>query len=152
MKTFALTLVAFGVASAVAACGGGTPPTIAVTASATTFTSGSTVTFSIAVTDFELRMPPDASGHSSHSKKLTAANEGHDHGHDKGDDYFTDGGHFHIYLDTTDTNPLRQGWHSQLEMPIRTSPGSHKLIFRLNDDNHRFFVPQITSTVDITVE
>ena len=153
MRSFGLGLV-FIATMAFVACGGDTPPSISVTASPTSFTSGSTVTFTITVTDFELRMPPDVSGsggHGSGHKGLTAANEGHGDDAD-GETYFTNAGHFHVYLDTTDTNPLRQAWHPEIQLPIRASAGSHQLIFRLNDDSHRFFVPHITSRVDVTVQ
>jgi hypothetical protein len=152
------TLLAAGLLALVsaAACGSDPSPTIAVTADRTSFTSGSTVTFTVTVTDFELR-DPASTAHSGHA--LRAAHDTSGHGltptHEAGADgehYLTDGGHYHVYLDSTDVNPIRMSWQPTLSMAVTASAGPHRLIFRLNGDDHRFLVPEIKAEVAVTVE
>lgn len=152
------TLLAAGLLALVSAvaCGSDPTPTITVTADRTTFTSGSTVTFTVSVTDFELR-DPASTAHSGHA--LRAAHDTSGHGltptHEAGADgehYVTDGGHYHVYLDSTEVNPIRMGWMSTLSLPITATAGPHTLIFRLNGDDHRFLVPEVKTSVAVTVQ
>lgn len=141
-----------------AACGGDAPPTISVTAQPSTFTSGSTVTFTVTVQDFELRPDIDhqMETHGLHQGLKTSTEDGHEGGdghHDEAnEEYVGNAGHFHVYLDSVETNPIKQSWDTTVMLPIVADPGAHTLIFRLNDDSHRFFVPHITATVDVTVQ
>lgn len=143
--TFALSLLTL----ALVGCGGG-DPTIAVTASPTTFASGGSTTLTVDVTDFELRAPPEA------HQALTVAQHDHgDHDHDHGDSGETlsaDGGHYHVYLDSTDTNPILMAWEPNPTITVTSTPGPHRLIVRLNADDHRFLQPEVKAEVDITLE
>jgi hypothetical protein len=131
-------------ALALTACGGG-DPTIAVTASKTTLASGDTVTLTVTTTNFELRAPP--------AQALRVADGDHEHSGTTGDALTADGGHYHVYLDSTDVNPLKMAWIPTVDITVTTSvAGDHELIVRLNADDHRYLVPEVKAHVDITVE
>lgn len=146
MRNLAPVLFTLGL---LAGCGSDAAPTISVSASSTTLTSGDTTTLTIDVTDFELREPPD-----SHNHALTVAQHDHDHDHDhEGDTLSADGGHYHVYLDTTERNPLVMAWTPTVDVTVTTTvAGSHRLIVRLNADDHRFLKPEVKAHVDITVQ
>lgn len=135
------------------ACGGG-DPTISISASPTTLASGQTTTLTVSVENFELRDP------GSHQHGLTTA-QTHDHGDDHGDDhahgddaedYLPDAGHYHVYLDSTEVNPMMMAWRETVELTVTASAGPHRLIVRLNGDDHRFLRPEVKAHIDITVQ
>ncbi len=128
------------------ACGDDPVPTVTASLDSTTFTSGSTVTLTLTTTDFELRAPGG-------QHALRAAADGHD-GHETadGDKHIVNAGHFHVYLDSTTENPILQGHKSPVSFPVVATPGAHKLIVRLNDDSHKFLVPEVMAHVNVTVQ
>lgn len=125
-------------------------PTVSATVSPSTFVSGSTVTVTVTTTDFEIRNPAGAA-----HQHLRAAQ--HDHSdHDNHDDHdsheVVTEGHYHVYLDSTDVNPLGMGYEETIDIVVTATPGAHKLIIRLNDDSHAFLQPEVKTEVAITVE
>lgn len=136
-----LFLAALAVAAT--ACGGEDAPTVMVSSSKTTLASGDSTTLTVTVTNFELRDP------SAHA--LTVADTGHEH-EATGETVTSDGGHYHVYLDSTDENPLKMAWTPTVDVTVTASVGVHQLIVRLNADDHRFLVPEVEDHVDITVE
>ncbi|MEE2904403.1 MAG: hypothetical protein VYC39_18885 [Myxococcota bacterium] len=128
-------------------CGDDPVPTVSASVSPSTFVSGSTLTLTVTTTDFDIRNPALA-GH-QHLRVASADDHDHDHG---GNENLSNAGHYHVYLDSTDVNPLTQGYDSEIQFVVTTSPGPHKLIVRLNDDSHAFLKPDVTASVDITVE
>ena len=132
-------------ALAATACGGDDAPTVMVSASKTTLTSGDMTTLTVTVTNFELRDP------TAHAHALTVADTGHEH-EATGEEVTSDGGHYHVYLDRTDVNPLKMAWTPTVDVTVTASVGAHRLIVRLNADDHRFLVPEVEDHVEITVE
>lgn len=124
------------------ACGS-SDPTVTASASPASFGSGQSTTLTVEVDAFELRDP--AAAHT-----LTGADT-HQQSDSEGG-VTADGGHYHVYLDSTDVNPLKMAWTPSLELTVTATPGAHTLIIRLNADDHRFLVPEIKSTIDITIE
>ena len=61
-------------------------------------------------------------------------------------------GHYHVYLDTTQENPILQEYRPMVSMTVTASAGAHRLIVRLNDNLHRFLNPEVKSEIDITLE
>lgn len=124
-----------------AACGsdGALQPSVTASASPSSFAAGGMTTVSVAVQDFTLRSPDHA--HSA----LTAAQH-------SADEVSAEGGHYHIYLDSTEVNPLKMAWTTSTTIAVDAAPGPHTLIIRLNADDHRFLVPEVKATVDITLE
>ncbi len=128
-------------ALALAACGSDPAPTISVTATPTSLKSGEAVTLNIAVTDFEL---VDDAGRSTSG--LRAAHEGHEDTSET-----ARRGHYHVYLDTTEENPLYMGHIAAPRVTVTASVGPHVLIVRLQDEAHRIITPEIKATAAITV-
>ncbi len=67
-------------------------------------------------------------------------------------------GHYHIYLDSTDQTPIDEDGADvekdetmpcALDNPV--NPGAHKLIARLHYSTHKIVLPEVTSTVPVTV-
>lgn len=140
-----LTLLAgFLIGNAAIACGDNAP-TVTVAIDNATFTSGSTVTLTVAVTDFELVAPGG-------SHALRVAGEAHQETGSAADEYIVNEGHFHVYLDSTTVNPLLQAHLTTVQLPVVATPGAHRLIVRLNDNRHKFLVPEVTADVDVTVQ
>ena len=147
MKKISLLAISFGLALVVAsACGEDPIPTVSATVSPTTFVSGSTVTVTVTTTDFEIRNPA-GSGH----QHLRAAQHEHDHDPDNSETH-ANAGHYHVYLDSTNVNPIGMGYESTLDVVVNADPGEHKLIIRLNDDSHAFLKPEVKTEVSITVQ
>lgn len=136
--------LSFAALSLLVACGAA-DPTVSVTASPSTISSGDVVTLTVDVTDFELRKPA-----ATHHQELRAADdEGHAH---NGETNSADGGHFHVYLNTLDTNPLLMGWSKTTTVAVTGPAGPHVLIVRLNSDDHAFLVPQVKAEANITIQ
>jgi len=116
-------------------------PTIAVRAEPSTVRAGESLQVHVTVSDFTLRSPAQ-----THALRL----EGGDHGEGGGD---PNQGHYHVYLDSLETNPILQDHRSPatVVIPIGTSTGAHALIVRLNHDDHRTIVPHVQATAAITV-
>jgi hypothetical protein len=143
----------FGLLSfALAGCGSDPPVITSLTLDPVMVARGADVNVSIAVSNFELRAPQEE------SHALRAADTG---GHEEDGDY-PDGGHFHVYLDDTETNPMLIDCPDYCEHGASTSPararipddaavGAHKVIVRLNDDHHEFLKPEITAEATLTV-
>ena len=127
------------------ACGEEPAPTVSATVSPDTFVSGSTVTVTVTTTNFEVRDPAGT----SHQHLRVQAGE-HD-GHDGHEESVVNAGHYHVYLDSTEINPLGMGYAPTLDVAVSGTPGAHKLIIRLNDDSHAFLKPEVKAEVPITI-
>ncbi|MCB9648080.1 MAG: hypothetical protein H6730_15930 [Deltaproteobacteria bacterium] len=134
-RTLTLALAALSLA----ACGGG-DPSVSVTADKSSLASGDTVTLTVTVENFELRAPAQALRAAHGDEEQTAG------------EVTSDGGHYHVYLDSTDVNPLTMAWTPTVNVTVTASTGPHQLIVRLNADDHRFLVPEVKAHVDLTVE
>lgn len=113
------------------ACGGGTPPTLIVTADKTEASPGGTVTLTVAATGFKFADP--ASGAS------------------------TDGsvGYFRIYLDEkTGDDFLAEGFTTpyELKLPDDITEGDHKVRVILMKSDKTTFSPEISQTITIKVQ
>ena len=136
-------------------CGSNEPPVISsVSLNPVEVAPGGETTLTVVLENFELRSPDAETGHA-----LRPAAE--DHGEGEASDY-PDGGHFHVYFDSVETNPLLLDCPDYCEHPgfansvrVKTPddalPGAHELILRLNADNHTFLVPEIEMHVDLTI-
>lgn len=138
------------------ACGQSDPAITTFTVSPATVSPGDTLTIDVAVENFRL-VDPDGGGHG-----LRPANED-GHGDGDGEPLITSEGHFHIYMDSTDTNPLlfdcpshckHAGFYNPLSVttPTTATAGSHKLILRLNANDHRTLTPHIKAEATIMVQ
>ncbi len=117
-------------------------PMVSASVSPSTFSAGGITTVTVDVENFALRSPSH-----SHSALTVAP-----HDHSDAAELTADGGHYHIYLDSTDVNPIKMAWSKTTTIAVDGSPGAHTLIVRLNADDHRFLVPEVKATVDITLE
>lgn len=137
-----------GAVLSVAGCGaeeGPGPPSVRISADPTTFASGGTTTLRVDVENFALR-PPVA----VRALGLRTAHGGDLH---EGVPPLTaDGGHYHVYLDTTSENPIRQAWAPVIDLMVTADPGPHRLYVRLSADDHRFLNPEVIDAVDIVLE
>ncbi len=135
-------------------CGSSEPPAVVSVSVTPSVAAGDDATITIAVDHFELRPPSDhmASG-------LRPADEGA--GDAEAGDY-PDGGHYHVYLDSTEVNPLmincpehckHPAWQTMVRarIPAHATAGEHKLIVRLNNDGHAALVPHIENETTFTV-
>jgi hypothetical protein len=116
-------------------------PTVMLSADPTTIASGDSVALTVTVTDFELEPP--------------AADEAPDGGvfrHDGEGEGAGCHGHYHVYLDDLMTNPLLQDHVETVSLPVTADPGTHELIVRLNDPEHKIIKPEVTDRVEITVQ
>jgi hypothetical protein len=125
---------------ALAACSAD-PPTLSATASPTTLRSGEKTTLTLAVENFELVDP-------ARRAALRAAHEGEPHA---GDERSASSGHYHVYLDTTEENPIYQGFRTDPEVTVTASVGPHVLVVRLAGEDHRIVTPEVRAEVAITV-
>ena len=135
-------------------CGSGPPPEItSFSVQPSTAARGTDVMVSIEVANFELREADPENG-----QALRAAHEG---GEGEEGDY-PDGGHFHVYLDNTETNPMYINCpefceHGASMSPVRAripddaTVGEHTVIARLNNDQHLFLKPEIRATTTLTI-
>jgi hypothetical protein len=149
MKLLFLPLLGLGLIG----CGGPPPEIMSFTVEPSMAARGADVTIAIVVANFELREPEPETGH--------ALRPFHDSGEGEGGDY-PDGGHFHVYLDTTESNPMFINCpdyceHGASVSPVRAripddaSIGEHTVIARLNDDQHKFLKPEIRATTTLTI-
>ncbi len=115
--------------------------------------AGTDVTVSVTVENFELREPTIEEG--------LALRAAHDVGPGE-EGAYPEGGHFHVYLDSTETNPMFIDCpdyceHGASKSPARARipedemPGEHTVIVRLNNDVHEFLRPEIEATASLTV-
>jgi len=116
-------------------------PTIEISIDPTTVVSGETTTLSVTVTDFELRDPASVSS----SPLSTPQHEG------EGTAPSATAGHYHVYIDTLDENPLLMAWDAEVELTIDATEGEHEIFVRLNDDSHRILEPEVLDSTMITV-
>ncbi len=133
-------------------CGSSDPPEMtSVTVSPASVQRGTDVTVNVTVANFELRMPAE-------EEALTAAEE--EIAPATGD--YPDGGHFHIYLDDLETNPMLVNCPDYCDdsafmtsvrarVPDDATAGSHMVIVRLNNDFHMFLNPQIKGQAPLMV-
>jgi hypothetical protein len=140
-------------ALALVGCGEGPPPSItSVTIEPSMAARGSDVTISVVVDNFTLREPEPEEGQALRPLSEGEAEEGE----------YPDGGHFHVYLDNTETNPMFINCPDYCEHGAYTTParalipadaeiGEHTVIVRLNNDHHLFLKPEIRATATLTV-
>lgn len=122
----ALTTLTLGTA----ACTKG-DPSVELAVTPTTFALGEPAVAEVTTTNF------------------TLASDEHAHG-----DVPRDEGHFHLYLDSFETEPLYQGFQARLDILItkaQTSPGEHTLLVRLHTLDHKILEPQVTDSVVVTL-
>jgi hypothetical protein len=112
----------------------GPPPTLKLTVTPTTIPQNTKFHVTVAVTNFTIA----------------------EHQHDDHVDPTV--GHWHLYVDSTDTDPLEQdgaALEKDLVLPCALAkpidPGAHKLIARLHFLDHKIVTPEVTSSVDVTV-
>lgn len=141
------------------ACGSGDPPVIhSVTVNPTEVAPGEETTLTVDIANFELRPPSD---HGADHSGLQPAEEEHMHGEGEHGDY-PDGGHYHVYLDSVESNPLMINCPDhckhpafaasvRVKIPDDASPGMHDVIVRLNMDDHKFLDPPIQHKATLTV-
>jgi hypothetical protein len=109
------------------------PPTLSASIDPSTVEQGSVTTLSVTVTNFIL------AGHGA------AADDHHD------DDAAPDEGHYHVYLDTTEDNPILMGETPTSDLTIDAAPGDHELIVRLHDLQHVIIQPEVKVVLPLTV-
>lgn len=142
--SLALALLSLGLSGAVG-CGDDPAPTVSITVTPDRLSSGGTTRADISVTDFELaaedhaHVRAQASGHEAEGE--------HEHTGD-----IPRIGHYHIYLDSMETNPILMGHESSVELTVTASAGPHRLIVRLHNLDHTIIEPQITGEAAITIE
>jgi hypothetical protein len=134
-------------------CSSEPPQITSVTIEPAMAARGSDVMVSVSVANFELREPePEGEG-----QALRPASEGSAEEAD-----YPEGGHFHVYLDNTETNPMFINCPDYCEHGAYTTPamaripadaeiGEHTVIIRLNNDHHLFLTPEILGTATLTV-
>lgn len=138
------------------ACGSPDPELQSVTVTPSTVAAGEDLTLAIALEHFDLRNPDDAGSHG-----LRAADG--EHGDDEASGDYPSEGHFHVYQDTVETNPLmincpehckHPGFAKEVRarIPEDTAAGEHTIIVRLNDNGHRTLTPHIMATATFTVQ
>jgi hypothetical protein len=134
------------------ACGSDPPVITSFTVTPASAPRGTDVMVSLSVENFEIREP------AAESHALRAL---HDSGEGEEGDY-PDGGHFHVYLDTTETNPMfincpdycehgASASPARARIPDDASIGEHMVIVRLNNDHHQFLKPAIEARASLTV-
>jgi hypothetical protein len=115
-------------------------PTISVSADPTTFASGESTALTIEVTDFHLeapaeRLPTDPS--------LRHGDEGYASACE---------GHYHVYLDDLESEPLLQGHESPVDVVVDAAAGPHELLVRLNGNDHKIVEPEVVDSVEISIQ
>ncbi len=137
-------------------CGGADPELHSVTVSPASVAAGADLTLTIDIANFDLVNPDE---HTAHG--LRAADGEHEHGEADGD--YPSEGHFHVYMDSVETNPLmlncpdhckHPGFAKEVRarIPDGTEAGMHTIIVRLNDNSHMTLTPHIMTTATFTVE
>ena len=139
MGRFAYSFAVFGLFF-ITACGGDEPPTISIAVTPTAFGTGGQTTLTVTVTHFSLVDP-------SHTHALTTAD--HVDVEESNGTLTASEGHYHVYLDTTEQNPLLMAWTPQVQVSVEGSPGPHQLIVRLNANDHRFLKPEVKDQAEI---
>jgi hypothetical protein len=63
-------------------------------------------------------------------------------------------GHFHVYLDDRETNPLLMPATESFDctLPTTVTPGQHTLIVRLHSQDHLIIRPEVSSEFALTVD
>ena len=123
-----------------AACGGD-PAITSVTITPSTIAAGGTVQMTVELDNFELGSGADQMEHGLSRSALREA-----HGEE--------GGHLHVYLDSTDVNPLVQTSSSSFPVliPLGTAAGAHTLIVRLHAADHHIIEPEVKASAALTVQ
>lgn len=139
-----VVLLAAGWATAGLACGDSPAPTVSLTVTPDRIASGGTTRADIAVTDFELAAEDHA--------HLFTTSRGHEATGEEDSGDIPRTGHYHIYLDSFDVNPLVMGTTPSVDLTVTASAGVHRLIVRLHGTDHRIIEPQITDEASLTIE
>lgn len=155
MKAF-LPMVGSAALLFVVGCGAADPELHSVTVSPATVAAGEDLTLAVDIENFDLVNPAD---HTAHG--LRAADGDHEHGEAEGD--YPSEGHFHVYMDSVEMNPLmlncpehcaHTGFAKEVRarIPDGTAAGMHTIIVRLNDNSHRTLTPHIEAQATFTVQ
>lgn len=121
------------------------PPTLQASAQPTTFPQGSSTTLTITTTDFELISPTDMHAHLT--RALTVAHEAEETGGSE----FTNSGHYHVYLDSYEVDPILQGYQASQAVTVHGRAGAHKLIVQLQGEDHKILNPPVRAEIPITL-
>jgi hypothetical protein len=134
------------------ACGSDPPVITSLTVSPASAPRGTDVTVSLTVKNFTIRRP-EAGGHA-----LRAA---HDSGEAEDGDY-PDGGHFQVYLDTTESSPMfidcpeycehgAPASTARARIPDDATIADHIVIVRLYNDHGEVLDPEVRASTSLTV-
>lgn len=140
------------------ACGSADPSITSVTVTPATASAGAQFTLNITVADFDLVNPDEHGG----GHGLRAAEGADGHGEAAEGDYPSEG-HFHVYFDSIDENPLKLNCPMHCKhpgfgptvtstVPNDATAGEHKIIVLLNDNTHKTLTPHIRGEATITVQ
>lgn len=121
------------------------PPSLQASAQPTTFPQGSSTTLTITTTDFELISPTDMHAHLTQA--LTVAHEAEETGGSE----FTNSGHYHVYLDSYEIDPILQGYQASQAVTVHGKAGPHKLIVQLQGEDHKILQPPVRVEIPITL-
>ena len=138
------------------ACGSADPSIASVTVTPATVAAGDQISINVTVADFDLVSPDDA-----HAHGLRAAEGEHEHGEAAGD--YPSEGHFHVYFDSIEENPLLLNCPTYCKhpgfaptvtstVPNDATAGAHKIIILLNDNSHMTLTPHIRGEATLTVQ
>lgn len=131
------------------------PPTVQVSISPDTIASGDMITVDVEVEHFTLS---DGQDHDHDHEDLQldrtpglragvapqAHGDGAYHGPREG--------HYHVYLDDLESNPLVHTSEHRVTLAVEADPGQHEIIVRLHSLDHRIIEPQITDSTPLTVQ
>lgn len=121
------------------------PPTLQASAQPTTFPQGSSTTLTITTTNFELVSPTEVHAHLT--RALTVAHEAEDEGPSEQ----TNSGHYHVYLDSYEIDPILQGYQTSQAVTVHGKAGPHKLIVQLQGEDHKILEPPVRAEIPITL-
>ena len=117
------------------------PPTLEISVDPTTVQRGGQVTLTVTVDNFTLRDPDSV-------ESTPMASPQHE---DTGTTTAATSGHYHVYIDSLEENPLRMAWETEIDILLDVDAGEHEVFVRLNDDTHRIVEPQVVDSVMVTV-
>lgn len=153
-----LVLAAFALAGCAEADDPQDPPALEISVTPDEIDAGDTVTVTIDVTDFEL-VEPHEHGAAIDDPQFRSHTPGHLPKQDVGSESKPMGaaydgpreGMYHVYLDSTESQPLGMGHMETFEATVDADSGEHEIIVRLHGADHKVITPEITDAVPLTV-